>query len=123
MPASIDQPNFDAVRVFQFENGTWNDKTAVAPQRNFATKTVYALITSLSPIAASSSNGPVFGLSAVSGRLLRLRSDGRGVPSSFAILTSAAGERLYAYSNPFGYFRFPALTTNENYVIRVSSKR
>jgi len=121
LPANIDQANFEAVRVLQFENGAWNDKTAVAPPRDFATKSVYAIISSLSPIAAASPNGLVMGTSAISGRLQTR--DGRGVSGALVTAMSATGELTYAYSNPFGYFRFQSVRNGENYVLSVSSKR
>ncbi|MFN0277156.1 MAG: CHRD domain-containing protein [Pyrinomonadaceae bacterium] len=121
MPASIDQTNFNAVRIFQFESGVWNDKTALAPPRDFAARSVYALISSLAPIAAASPLGPVTGPSAISGRLLA--PGGRAAHSALVTATSAGGSRIYSPVNPFGHFRFKNLPIGENIVIRVSSKR
>ncbi len=121
LPANIDQANFDAVRILQFENGAWNDKTAATPPRDFASKFVYALISTLDPFTAASPIGPVVGMSAISGRLIT--SGGRGVPNAIITATSAGGVRVYAIANPFGYFRFKNLTTGENFVVSVSSKR
>ena len=121
MPVNIDQANFNAVRVLQFENGGWTDKTAAAPPRDFAAKSVYAIVSTLDALTAASPNGPVTGTSAISARLIT--PGGRGVSSAIISARSASGSLSFAVANPFGYFRFKNLTRGENIVLAISSKR
>ncbi len=121
LPANIDQVNFNAVRILQFENGTWNDKTTAAPPRDFALKSVYALVNSFDPITAASLTGPVTGTSAILGRLLS--PTGRAVPNTLVSIRPVNGSRVYALANQSGRFRFKNLPTGENFVVTISSKR
>ena len=121
LPANIDQTNFNAVRILQFENGAWNDKTSEPPPRDFAAKSIYALLSSLDPIAAVSPSGPVTGTSAITGRLRTL--NGRNVSNGFVTVGPAGETPSYAPVNPFGYFRFRNLPSGENVILAASSKR
>ncbi len=62
----FDLSRFDAVRVWQYENGAWTDKTASVPLRDIATRTVYAEVSSLGIFAAAA---PVAATASVSGRV------------------------------------------------------
>ena len=120
LPTAITATNFDAVRIMQFENGTWGDKTADAPPRDFVTRTIYAKLTTLSPIAAGSPLGPVAGLASVSGRILNA---GRLDPGTVVSFLPVAGIPVFSFANPGGFYRVANLAISETYIVRVASKR
>lgn len=120
LPSAITAANFDAVRAMQFENGTWYDKTADAPPRDFATRTIYARLTTLSPIAAASPLGPVIGLATVSGRIL---TTGKMDPGSLVSVAPISGTPLYTFANPQGFYSVANLTIGGTYIVRALSKR
>ena len=121
LPANLDAANFEAVRILQYENGVWADRTAAAPVRDFASKAVYASISTLSPLAAATRNWPITELRSVTGRLLT--SGGRATLNTAMSVTSANGTKTQTFANPFGYFRFRNLTNGGTYLFNVASKR
>ena len=121
LPASIDAANFNAVRVMQFENGTWNDKTTDTPPRDFSTRIIYARLTTLSPIAAVSPLGPVVGTASISGRIQPI--GGRSTSGAVISANPTTGPVATNFANPFGFYRINGLTIGQNYVIRGTSKR
>src|SRR5258706_16219340 len=120
LPAGLTLANFTAVRVLQYENGVWADKTAASPGRDFTSKTIYARISSLSPIAAASPNGPVSTTASISGKLSN--SQGGSVRIATITLTASGGGRSYTTVNPFGYYRFPGLIAGTTVLINISAK-
>jgi hypothetical protein len=46
-----------------------------------------------------------------------------GVPRAIVLLTNPAGEVRYAFTNPFGYFRFREVPTGVTYTLTVKNKR
>lgn len=120
LPTGITVDSFNAVRIFQYENGAWTDKTAASPPRDFAAKTVYARVSSLSMIAAAAPTGTA-AFTAVSGQLSTAQ--GRAVFPAVVSITSANGVKSYTTVNPFGYFRFTGIGSDRNYLIGVTAKR
>ncbi|HNU08112.1 MAG TPA: carboxypeptidase-like regulatory domain-containing protein, partial [Pyrinomonadaceae bacterium] len=48
---------------------------------------------------------------------------GRGAWRVLVSLTEPGGNIRYTYTNPFGYYRFPNITTWETYTVKVQAKR
>jgi hypothetical protein len=57
----------------------------------------------------------------VSGRVTT--SGGKGIPRAAVSYTDQEGNTRFAYSNPFGYFRFSGLDVGQTYTFRVQNKR
>ncbi|MEP6786909.1 MAG: CHRD domain-containing protein [Acidobacteriota bacterium] len=120
LPDGLTPANFAVVRILQYENGAWVDKTTTSPARDFASKTIYARISSLGPLAAASPGGPVSGTASVSGRLNG--GPGRNAYTSVVTITAAGGAKYYTRVNQFGYFQFQGLAAGGIYLINPSSK-
>lgn len=120
LPLTVDLANFNAAQVVQFENGLWIDRTAAAPVRDFANRTIYARISPFSPFAAVSPLSPASESVLVTGRMLR--GDGRGVSKATVTITDANGTRVSALTNPFGYYRF-TVSARTAYLMSTSAKR
>ena len=58
----------------------------------------------------------------ISGRTIKM--DGTGIASArVEVLNLSTGEILYAVTNPFGYYTFEGIETNDLYMVTVSHKR
>ena len=60
-PQNIDQTTFNSLRVLHYENGVWIDSTVLAPNSpapDYATRSIYARVTSLSPFAVAQFTPP-----------------------------------------------------------------
>lgn len=65
---------------------------------------------------------PVFSASVnVSGRVTN--QSGRGVATALIVITDETGNSRYAFTNPFGYYRFKGIATGQHNTISVRSKR
>ena len=69
-----------------------------------------------------SSFGQTGSTTEVTGQLLD-RDMVHGVPRAIILLTNPAGEIRYAFTNPFGYFRFTYVPTGVTYTLSVIRKR
>nr|MBA3786572.1 carboxypeptidase regulatory-like domain-containing protein [Acidobacteriota bacterium] len=49
--------------------------------------------------------------------------EGRGIYGVRVTITNSNGETRYAFSDPFGYYRFADVPAGETYVFSVSHKR
>ncbi len=121
LPASVDLANFTAAQVMQFENGTWADRTLSSPVRDFATRSIYARISLLTPFVVVSSLTQSPSFVSVNGRLFR--ADGRGSNNVIVTITDGNGQQLSGVTNPFGYYRFRNVSARNAYLIRFASKR
>ncbi len=121
LPENITEASFNAARILQFENGSWTDKTIDTPPRDFATRTIYARVSMLSPIAAVTSLTTTAANVSISGRVLS--ANGRYASGALVFYIDETGQTRYAVANPFGYFRFKNVKTGEPFVFRVRSKR
>jgi len=120
LPLSVDLANFNATQVVQFENGVWIDRTAAAPVRDFATRTIYGRISPFFPFAAVSPLSPASESVSVTGRMLR--GDGRGVSKAIVTITDGNRMRASVLTNPFGYYRF-TVSARTAYLMNTAAKR
>ncbi len=72
-------------------------------------------------VGASLASAPTAADVTVSGRVTR--ADGRGVASTRVTLMDSTGQRFYALTNPFGYYRFDGIESGQTVVISIASKR
>ncbi len=116
-------PSFSTADIFMqlvvvhLENGNWINRTT---SRDFATRTVCAQTTTLSPFAIA----PIAPTSApvtVAGRVLS--PNGNGIGNAVITLSDAAtGATLVARSSPFGYYRFDGVAWGRTYIAEIRSK-
>src|SRR5690606_41849619 len=67
-------------------------------------------------VAPTAANGTI------SGRAIKM--DGTGIASArIEVLNLSTGEIRYAVTNPFGYYTFQEIETNDLYMVTVSHKR
>lgn len=121
LPTRIDAANFNAAEVLHFENGAWLDRTANAPTRDFATRTIYARVSSLSAFAILSPLAQTAGNVNISGRILS--ANGKAVSKAIVTATDSNGQTRYALTNPFGYYHFRDVALRQTYIFRATSKR
>lgn len=121
LPARIDQANFNAAQILHFENGAWIDRTANAPPRDFATRSIYARVSSLSVFAIVSPLAQTAENVNVSGRIFS--ADHRAVSKAIVAITDTIGQTRYALTNPFGYFHFRDVEIRRTFIFGVNSKR
>lgn len=119
LPSNIDAQTFSAVRVLQFEDGYWVDKTAAAPIRDFSSRTIYASVTSQGLIAAALPS--VNALVSVSGRVTT--PTGLGLRNAVVSIVDSQGTRRTATTSSFGNYSFDNLSGGQVYTVAVSSKR
>lgn len=120
LTGALSQTEFDSVRILQFENGLWADKTIDTPVRDFATKTIYARVSTLSLIAAALPGRQTQRPATVSGRITN---NGLAIFQARLSLRLPGGAIRYAIVNPSGYFRFRDISTGGNYILNTASKR
>lgn len=121
LPNDIDEANFNAARVLQFENGAWVDRITNTPPRDFSTRTIYARVQNLSAFAIVSPLMQTATSISLSGRALS--AEGRYAAGVIVTFTDENEQVRYAVTNPFGYFLFKNVSVNEPFIFRVSSKR
>ncbi len=69
-PQNIDETAFNSLRVLHYENGAWTDSTVLPPNTpapDYATRAIYARVTSLSPFAVVQYTPPTY---TISGKVL-----------------------------------------------------
>lgn len=118
LPSFTDAETFATLFVLHLENGTWVNRTT---SRDFATRTVCARTTSLSPFAIApfvptSANGTI------SGRVATL--GGRGIANASVTITGGnLTEPRRSLSNSFGFYQIEGLPVGQTYVVEVRSRR
>jgi len=106
------------LHFFHFENGALVDRTS---HRDFATKTICAAVTSLSPFVVAQALAPTAASVSISGRVLD--ATGRGIALARLSLTDSSGNTRTALSNPFGYYSFEDVEAGQHYVLSIGHKR
>ncbi|MGH9946571.1 MAG: choice-of-anchor Q domain-containing protein [Pyrinomonadaceae bacterium] len=109
---------FAALYLFHFENGALRDRTSL---RDFATKTICAEVTSLSPFVVAQQVAPTAAKVSVSGQVRT--ADGRGIRNVWMTITNFNGETRTTLTSTFGYFRFFEIEAGQTYIITVQIKR
>lgn len=117
LPSNIALADFNAVRVLQYNNAAWTDKTAASPPRDFATKAVYARVSSLGLIAVALPGGPA----SVSGRVTT--PGGQSLRNVVVSIIDSNNVRRTATTSSFGLFSFADVATGREYTLVAASKR
>ena len=120
LPERVDSANFNAAQILHFENGAWIDRTTNTPPRDFATRTIYARVTSLDAFAVVSPLTQTAANVSVSGRILTAQ--GKAVTRARITFTDTNGQTYFALTNPFGYYRFTAVALRGTYIFNAISK-
>ncbi len=118
VPSVTDVVTFNRLTLLHGEGGVLVDRTS---SRNFATKTICAIVNSLSPFVVARSLAPTAASVIVSGRVSA--SNGRGISRVRMSITDQNGEIRFAVTNSFGFYRFTELSAGETYIIAASHKR
>lgn len=119
VPSITTPAQLTALHLFHFENGALRDRTSL---RDFASKTICAEVTSLSPFVVAQSLAPTAAPATVAGRVIS--NEGRGIAGVVVSLIDAeSGESFTARSNTFGRFRFSEITAGRSYVLTAKHKR
>lgn len=119
LPLDIELAAFESVRILQFENNIWTDKTTGTPPRDFATKTIYARVSTLGVFTAAAPS--IAANITVSGRVTT--PGGLSLRSAAVTITDANGVRVTTFTSPFGVYSFPDVQSQQTYTISVASKR
>jgi Tol biopolymer transport system component len=118
VPSVTDVVTFNRLTFFHNEGEILVDRTS---SRNFATKTICANVSSLSPFVVARSLAPTAANVIVSGRVSA--SNGRGISRVRMSITNQNGEIRFTSTNSFGFYRFTELFAGETYIIGASHKR
>lgn len=124
VPSVTDPFEFARLRILHYENGVPVDATIRPPDSpapNFATKTICARVTSLSPFIVAESLAPTAANVSVSGRVVS--AFGSGIGKVRVSLTDSSGETRTVVTSTFGYFRFDEVQAGQTYIVGVRSKR
>ncbi len=119
------ESDFSRVRILHGEDGILVDRTILAPNSpapDFATRTVCASVTSLSPFVPAIVNPPTAASVSVSGRVLSAKNS-RGVPNATVQLSDQNGNVRTARTNSFGYYFFNNVEVGQTFVINANHKR
>lgn len=109
----LDAIEFNGLNLFHYENGSLVNRTT---SRDFASKTVCATVSGLSPFVVARSLAPTSANVVVRGRVLSPM--GSGVANARVSIASAArGELRTALTSQFGYFEFTEIAAGESYVL------
>ncbi len=108
---------FNALNLFHGEGGVLIDRTS---SRNFATKTICAIVNSLSPFAVAQNLAPTAANVSISGRVVTANQ--RGISKARVSITDQNGETRTALTNPFGNFRFADVGVGQTYIINIRHK-
>ncbi len=118
IPHITNPVTFNALNIFHYENGILVNRTI---SRDFASKTVCAGVSSLSPFVVAQNLAPTAALVSVSGRVTT--AEKQGIPRATLLLTDQSGETRSAVTNSFGYFNFADVSAGGTYVLTVQSKK
>jgi len=119
VPAEIDDPTFQLLRLLHGEGGVFVDRTTeriTDPDGRY----VCGVVDSLSPFGLASF-APTAAAVSVSGRVST--ADGRGIRNATVSLTSPNGIVRTFVTSSFGHFTFDGVTAGAVYIIEVSAKR
>ncbi len=117
VPGVTDATIFNALTLFHSEGGILIDRTV---SRNFATKTICASVSSLSPFVVAQNLAPSTANVSVSGRVST--AEGYGISRARVSIVNQNGETRTVLTSSFGYFRFDEIPAGETYVISVHAK-
>ena len=119
LPSNIALADFNAARVLQYDNGAWTDKTAASPPRDFATRAVYASVSSLGLIAAALPTASA--TATVSGRVTT--PGGQSLRNVVVSIIDSNNVRRTATTSSFGLFSFADVAMGRTYTLVAASKR
>lgn len=122
VPGVTNPMNFASLRILHNEGGTLVDRTILPPYTpapDFATKTICARVSFLSPFVVAEILSPSANVS-VGGQVL---ASSGGISRARVSITNQNDEIRETQTNSFGYFRFDEIAAGEVYVIRVRHKR
>jgi Carboxypeptidase regulatory-like domain len=115
---------FNALRILHYVNGTPTDATILLPNSptpDFATKTICANVSTLSPFVVAQNLAPTASNVSISGRVTKPK--GQGISRVRMSITDQNGEIRFATTNSFGFYRFAELSAGQTYIIGASHKR
>lgn len=118
VPAITTPEQFVKLSLFHNEGGVLFDRTS---SRDFATRTICAQTTSLSPFAVAINLVPTAASVSIGGRVSS--SDGRAVTNASVVISGPDGVSHSARTNAFGYYRFPDIDAGQTYVLTVAHKQ
>lgn len=117
VPGTISMATFNALTLFHSEGGTLINRTV---SRDFATQTICASVTSLSPFVVAENLAPTAASVSVGGRVAI--SNGKGISKARVSITNQSGETHYAITNSFGFYRFDNVEVGQTYIISIQHK-
>lgn len=123
VPGVTSPSAFNALRILHYVNGTPTDSTILPPNPlapNFATKTLCAMVDSLSPFVVAEILAPTAANVSIGGRAQT--AEGRGIARAMVSITGQNGETRWASTNSFGFYRFDEIHAGETYVISARHK-
>jgi hypothetical protein len=120
-----DAATFSRVRILHGEGGQLIDRTVLAPDipaPDFASRSVCARVTSLSPFATALIAPPTIANAGITGRVTT--ANGRPIRNTtLAVSGGNLSEPKFARTNSFGYYRFQDLEVGQTYVVSLAAKR
>lgn len=117
-PAITSPVTFNLLRILHDEGGVLIDRTV---SRDFATRKICAMTSSLSPFVVAFSLAPTAANISVGGRVSN--ANGRGIAKVRVTIADQDGVVGSAITNPFGYFRFENIPAGRTYIVSVRSKQ
>lgn len=118
VPSVTNAAIFNALTLFHNEGGVLIDRTV---SRNFATKTICANVSSLSPFVVAENLAPSAANVSISGRVAD--ANGNAVSSARISITNQNGETGSVATGSFGFYRFDEIPAGQTYVISAFHKR
>ena len=118
VPSVTTAAELDTLHLFHGEGGVLVNRTV---SRTFATKTICASVTSLSPFVVAQNLAPSAATVSIGGRVSDV--NGNGISKARVSITNPNGETQTVLTNSFGYYRFDEVPVGETYVISVRHKR
>ncbi len=117
-PAVVNPVVFNALNILHYESGNLVNRTS---SRNFASKTVCASVSSLSPFVVARSLAPTAARVSVSGRVIS--SAGRGIGKAGVSITNPlSGETRTVISSHFGYYQITDIESGKGYILSARHK-
>ncbi len=117
VPSITNPVTFNALTLFHGEGGILVDRTV---SRDFATKTICASVTSLSPFVVAQNLAPTAANVSVGGRVST--AEGYGISRARISIVNQNGETRTVSTNSFGYFRFNEIPAGQTYILSVRAK-
>ena len=124
VPAVTNPMTFAALRILHNEGGTLIDRTILPPDSpapNFATKTICARVSSLSPFVVATNNAPTAAMVSISGRVKVANK--RGVHLARVSIRDSNGETRTTLTDFYGFYQFDDVPNGETYIISGAHRR